>query len=649
MPEAQAPLRGFPPAQALWRLLRDQGHPGSFQAFQETLCLDGSPEALTEPLERGGVQARLALIQAEELGFLRAPALLQLQDGGWVLLEGRSRKGLRLATPAGVGSFGLPHLRQALSGQVLELTPGMGGGSLWPRLRQLAARHRGSLLQIALATLLLQLLGLAGPLLTGVLLNRALPDGAASLLGLVAAGTLLVALFQAWLGWLRGRTLLFLVNHVEVATETGFLNHVLRLPFALLQRKTVGELLQAFGGLAAARERLLDKTLGSLLDGAMAILYLGAMAWTLPAPTLMVLLATLVIAAATLVAGRAEARLQARAVTAQARQQGYLSELLAGIATLKAAGAELPSQQRWGRYFRHGLGLGLRQGRIRLCTEAGLGLLSQALAVGLLIWGGHLLLAGRLALGTLFAFLQLSSAFTGAVLGLVASYLSLIVLGPQLARTEELLALAPEPVPARGGPAPLGGPTLMEDVWFRYSPAGPWILAGYNLRLEPGEKLTLAGASGSGKSTILRLLAGLFPPEKGRISLAGLPPQRARHARLYLPQFIQIMAGTVLENLRLLAGGAPLEALLRAARRSGLDELVATLPMGYNTPLAHGGRSLSGGQRQLIAVTAALASGRPLLLLDEALANLDPRRSAVVAAALAEAPWTVISARHGQA
>ena len=646
MLEQPPELTGFTPAQGLWRLLRSKGYEGSFQGFQETLRLDGSPEAMTAPLAQAGLQARLALILGEEIRYLECPTLLALKDGTWLLLEGRCRKGFRLSSPRGAFTLSPLALGQAFSGQALDLAPAMGGGSLWRRLRRLASQHRCNLLQIGLATLLLQLFGLAGPCSTGIILNRALPDGAAALLALVAVATLLVAVFQAWLRWFRGQTLLFLVNRMEIAAERGFLDHLLRLPFSFLQKKTVGELLQAFSGLGAARELLMEKALGSVLDGAMAMAYLAAMAWTLPAPTGVVLLASLFIAGVTLAAGRAEAHLQTRGVALQARQQGYLSEVVAGIGTIKAAGAEAPAHRRWGQAFARELRLGLRQGRIRLATDTGLGMLTQGLAMFLLIRGGHLVLENRLPLGTLFAFLQLSSAFMGAMMGVVDSYLSLIVLGPQLAKTEEILLVAPEPVLAKPTPSPPAGPALMEDVWFRYRPDGPWILSAFNLRVEPGETFQLHGASGSGKTTILRLLAGLFTPEKGTISIAGLSPQRARHSMLYLPQFIQIMAGTVMENLRVLAGGAPQADLLRAARRTGLEELISGLPMGYNTVLGHGGGSLSGGQRQLIALTAALGSGRSLLLLDEAMANLDLRRSARVAEALAEAPGTVISASH---
>jgi len=728
MPEVRPHVEGFTLAEGLWRVLGGPDPMEDFQAFAASRGLTEGADPMALALGSEGWRLRPARVRGEDLDRLSGPALLELKAGGWALLQGRARRGFRacyrVLTPAGAVAVPRRVFQEAVAGPGLAKVPVLGPGPLGQALVRLASAPRSALLQFALAALLLQVLALAGPLSTGLVLDRALPDGADSMLNLVAAGLLLVALFQAWLGWFRGRLLAFLVNRLEGAVTWGFLDHLLRLPFPALQATTLGERLQAVEGLSAARTFLLKRALGSLLDGATAGVQLAGMAWLLPGAAAGVVLTTLVIGALALASGWVQARLQAEAVRAQAREQGLRVELLSGIQTLKAAGAEPLAHRRWRRALAGVLELGLRQGRLRLGTQAGAACLGQGMASGLLIWGGGRVLAGDLGLGTLFAFLQLSTAFMAASLGVVDTALAMLLLRPQVAMARRILALAPEAraldvpramgpglpeamgpdVPEATGPGvpkamgpvvpramgpdvpeamgpdvpeamgpdvpeavgpviprAMGpdvpeamapdlpeamGPIVMDDVWFRYGPERPWVLSGFNLRVAPGDTHFLRGGSGAGKTTILRLLAGLYPPERGSVTLGGVPPGQARPALLYLPQATLILEGTVMDNLRLISGGAPRAALVRAARRSGLEALAATLPMGYDTPLLPGGATLSGGQRQLIALTAALASGRRLLLLDEAMASLDPAASARLSRVLAAGPWTVIAASH---
>ena len=645
---AQIP-RGFSLTEAVWRLLNLKGAGGSFQAFLEAYPLDECLEALVRPLAEVGIQARVALVELDEVCFLQTPTALQLQDGSWALLQSGERNRFRIETPAGLAILSRGQLAQLFGGRALDLAPALPeADTLWARIKLLLGRQRSILVQVALVTLALQLLALAMPGITGVVMNRALPDGAESMLKLAGAGVLLVAAGQAWTGWVREQALLFLATRLEMTVERGFLEHLLRLPFPVLQQRTLGELLQAFGGLTTARELLAERALGALLDGALAVIYLGVMVFMMPAPTLVVLMLALAMAGLAVTTARAQAGTQALEVAAQAAQRGYLTELIAGVATVKAAGVEGQGLRRWLERFQKEMGHNLAKNRRGLYSEVGLPALQQVLTVTLLIWGGHLALKGELRIGTLFAFLQLGSGFLGAVFGVVNAYALLVLLRPQLERTQEILAAAPErrPLPAgdhgQGGQAAL----VMEDVWFRYSPEGPWVLQGYDLRVEPGEIHTISGPSGCGKSTVLRLLAGLYSPDQGRISLGGTEPSAVRHKILYLPQAVQLYGGTMMENLRILSGNASKERILEACSATGLDRLIRELPMGLMSVLPNGGGSLSGGQRQLIAFTAAIASTKPCLLMDEPMANLDGPQGRKLSAALREVRKTTCIASH---
>jgi ATP-binding cassette subfamily B protein len=183
-------------------------------------------------------------------------------------------------------------------------------------------------------------------------------------------------------------------------------------------------------------------------------------------------------------------------------------------------------------------------------------------------------------------------------------------------------------------------------VWFRYAPDRPWVLQGYTLRVPVGGELRLEAPSGAGKTTILRLIAGLYAPERGTVRVLGQPPQQASRAVAYLPQAAHLFEGSIVDNLRLLSDASD-EAIERAAAESGLCALLATLPMGPETLLTAGASNFSGGQRQLIAWTALMASERPVLLLDEALSQLDPIAQKRLRAMRSGRARTTLFVEHG--
>jgi len=336
-----------------------------------------------------------------------------------------------------------------------------------------------------------------------------------------------------------------------------------------------------------------------------------------------VILGTLLLSLASAVIGYLQARVTRLQIKASQAEHSALAELLNGASTLKATGSQNWVLARWKGKLGVELAHSLIQDRIGLWADAISEFLSQGSSICILIWGGFKVLAGELSLGQLLAFSQLSGAFVAAVTSLSQTVLSIALARPQLAQVHEAFATVRLPQTPLNGPTELTGPVLAEDVWFRYEEKGPWILQGSNLRVKPGTFHHVKGASGSGKSTLLKLLAGLYTPDTGRISMGGLDSAAANNLMVFLPQFPQLSSGSILENLRIFSGDRPKAHLFEVARETGLDEWVNTLPMGYQTMLASDGGNLSGGQRQLVAITAVLASDKQLLLLDEALSNLD--------------------------
>jgi ABC-type bacteriocin/lantibiotic exporter with double-glycine peptidase domain len=255
-------------------------------------------------------------------------------------------------------------------------------------------------------------------------------------------------------------------------------------------------------------------------------------------------------------------------------------------------------------------------------------------------------LRGEASLGTLMFATMLVGQVLQRLLDALQGLASWVELAPHRARVEALLAdLGDE----RTAPATkLRNPQVAIDLsglWFRFHREQRWIFQDYSLRVAPAEHLVLKGASGSGKSTLLRLIAGLASPERGRVEVFGVDPFSETGLVAYVPQQVSLLEASIATNLSILSG-ASLARALAVGQHTGLARMLSRLPMGPETLVAAGGSNLSAGQRQLILLTAAFASDKPLLLLDEVTSQLDADTRDAIRWDVLEQGRTIISVRH---
>ncbi len=581
-----------------------------------------------EPILRGlaeqGLMAReVRVADRKDLWSLEWPALAQLRGGGWLILTGASGDALQGRDGRGAFSLDPCHHEEHLTGRCVEIgvSPALAGSLLGALGVELRGRL-GVVRQVLLAALAVQGLALAIPLLTAWMVNEVLHRGISGLIPLVGVGVFAAHAGMAWVGWLKDRALLFLEVRVQNRVAHGLVSHMLHLPFRRLEGQTIGDLLQVPGSLGALRDLLSERAVGTALDGAGACVMLVGL-WVVH-PALAVLLAVVGVgmAAVSLVVGRWLGSLMDAGLQAQANEQSFLVELVSGIATLKACGGEEAGLRAWMARLRPELACLLRRQRLGLWGDLGLEAITQGGVVATLLWCGQRALEGRGSLGGVLAAGQLAGAFLVAVSGLCTAFLAVAVAQPQMAKVDAMLMESPE-LPQWEAEDPAAPAISLENVWFRYEDGGPWVLKGLNLQVKAGDRIWLRAPSGTGKSTLLRLLAGLYEPTLGRVAVRGASPRALGDAIGYLPQFVGLYSGSIMQNLKVLSGGASRARIEAAAEASGLLEVLATFPMGFQTLLPAGGGTLSGGQKQLLAITALMASERPILLMDEAMANLD--------------------------
>jgi len=615
---------------------------------EEPISLDGegSIDAIQRELSAHGIDSRITQLAKGDLRLLQQLTLLELRNGGWILVLEAADDSVTAEGAAGRLRLPLGMLEREVREAAVQILRPLPMATLWRRLFWAALKERKTLRHVAVAGLLLIVLAFIAPQLTRITVDRVLPHGMTSVLGVIALAGFALTLFQGLAIWLRARAVLYVKSRMEAEVESELLVHLLDLPFRFVSGKTPGELFQAFTGAGSARRLMTEQTLGTALDGVTAIGYFVVMFTLIPRLAFVVTAFAALLSVIFAIGGRYAARAQREEIRAQAAEETFLVELLSGIAAVKAGGAEMPMFLRWANLLRRELWLRVKRQRVTLVANTTSSFFSQGLTMTILVMGGWYATRSRASLGDLLAFLQVSAGFVAAAAGVTSFYITLKTLQPQIQPAREVFSIQPETRPHQRRGRRIAGPVRMENVWFRYNGDGPWTIADFTMEVQPGEKRWLLGASGSGKSTILRLLAGLYAPDRGSITVGGRTALQGRECMIYLPQVTHVYGGSILDNLRLFSAGASRRRIVDAAEASGFSSVLSRLPLGLETVLPPGGLTLSGGERQLLIMTAVMASDRSLLLLDEAFVSID----SIARATLEHSGWfddkTIIYATH---
>jgi ABC-type bacteriocin/lantibiotic exporter with double-glycine peptidase domain len=595
-----------------------------------------------------GLRGRGLKLDIDDLAYLEAGTILHWEFNHFVVFERLHRDSIEIVDPAvGRRQVRLDQVRRSFTGVAITFEPSetfqparAETRPLWRSMTPLLDQG-GRLVQIGVTSILIQLLALALPLLTGALVDRVVPRADYQLLLVLSVGMLAMVLFNSLASLLRAHLLLHLRTVLDSRMTLGFIDHLVNLPYAFFQRRSAGDLMMRLNSTATVREILTSSALSGLLDGVLVSLYLVLLfAANATLAALVLGLGVLQIAVFWLSRRRYQ-NLLSQDLQTQARAQSYLVQLMAGVETLKASGTEQRAVEHWSNLFVDALNVSLARGRL----SANVGALQGALQLGspllILLVGGLQVLAGQLSLGTMLALNALAAAFLGPLASLVTNGLQLQLVRSYIERIDDVLNTPPEQDPQHARRADrLRGGIALEEVSFQYGPLAPAVVRDVSVDIRPGQFVAIVGRSGSGKSTLASLLLGLYQPASGRIrydgaNLAELDLGSVRRQLGIVPQHPYLFGSTIRENIALADPTLTLDAVVRAARLAHIHDDILAMPMGYETILADGGASLSGGQRQRLALARALVQQPAILLLDEATSALDTITEGKVQAALA--------------
>ena len=616
-----------------------------------------APAELVAWAREQGLRARAARVGWKALGRLvggpgSAPAVLLLRDGGAALLVGADaeRRVVWLRDPLGPEApMAVDELRLAnlWAGEVVLLRRGEGAAEAdkpftlaW--LLRLVLGERPLLRDIGLGSVTMSVLTVIPPLLVMTVVDRVVVHRSVSTLALLGAILAITTAYETLLGFARRELVQVVSTRVDARLNLHVFNRLLGLPLDYFEKNPAGQINYRIAQVWKVRDFLTGKLMGTFLDMFTLVFLLPFLFW------LQATLAWIVLGCAGLITLVITAflpplrRVMGEVTLAESLKGSTMVETVHGIRTVKSLALEPQRRAEWDERTAAAGKLRLAAGRLANWPQTIIAPVESFIQRGVLLVGAGLALADRtgIATGGLVAFMMLGGRVTQPLVGLARLVEDLEDVRASIAQVALVLNNPTETAASQGGLRPrFRGGIRFEDLTFTYPGAKTPALDRVGFEVPPGTMLGIVGRSGSGKSTITRLLQGINREYTGFLKLDGaeLREINLAHLRRSFGVVLQdnfLFRGTVRDNITANRPGLTLEDAVRAARLAGAEEFIERLPAGYETWIEEGSSNLSGGQRQRLAIARAVVADPPLLVLDEATSALDPESEALVNANL---------------
>lgn len=607
-----------------------------------------------------GLSARPVRCEPTEFVDLRLPAILHWGTNHFVVLKEANRRRVVIHDPAnGRLVVSMKAASKMFTGVALELSP----MATFQRTRERNPLKLGSLIsfeggvtralgQMALLSVIVEMLFLAAPFYLQFVIDEAILKTDAGLLSVLAIAFGLLLAFRVVASALRALSTQFISSVIALDMKGRIFHHLVRLPLDWFQKRQVGDVQSRFWAMRGIQAFVSQGALVGVLDGVLGTLILVLLLFYSPLLTAVLTSSLFAYALLRIATFQISKRFAADSIVTDAREQTKFLETLRAAQTIKAAGSEITRETQYRNTAVASINSQIRAGNINVGYAAADQLLNGGTDILIVFLGARAVMSGDLTVGMLTAFLAYKGQFVTRFTNMIEQIFSWRLLDLQLERLADIV-LTPkeERIDSGGYEGEIEGRVECRNLSFRYAFGEPYVLMGVGLNVSAGECIALVGASGGGKSTLAKLMVGLYTPGGGEVLIDGRPLKHWSNRSLrsqisYVSQDDQLLAGTIAENIAFFAERIDMERVHKCARWACVhDEIVAT-PMGYESLVGDMGSSLSGGQKQRVLIARALYRKPRILVLDEATAHLDVDNEQAIIATLSSLTITRIVIAH---
>lgn len=588
--------------------------------------------------EQLGMATRALSLELDELRVLKTPCILHWDFSHFVVLVSVKRNRYVLHDPArGIRYISREEMSRYFTGVALEVWPGseFQSETLQTRisLRSLINSIYGikrTLAKIFCLSVVIEAINLLMPVGTQLVMDHAIPAGDRGLLTLISAALMFFILLKAATSTLRAWSSLVMSTLINVQWQSGLFDHLLRLPLAFFERRKLGDIQSRFDSLDTLRATFTTSVIGFIMDSIMVVgvfvmmlLYGGYLTW-------IVLCFTTIYIFIRLVTYGNYRQISEECLVREARAASYFMETLYGIATVKIQGMVGIRGAHWLNMKIDAINSGIKLTRMDLLF-GGINTFVTACDQIVILWlGAGLVIDNQMTIGMFVAFSSFRGQFSERVASLTSFLLQLRIMSLHNERIADIALHEKEEKKPEIEIVAHMGPISLETngLSYRYDSQSAPIFSALSLSVTPGESVAITGASGAGKTTLMKVLCGLFEPDSGRVLINGIDIRQIginNYHRMIacVMQDDRLFSGSIRENICGFAEEMDEEWMVECARASHIHDVIMNMPMGYETLIGELGEGLSGGQKQRIFIARALYRKPGILFMDEATSALD--------------------------